>query len=85
MDKTGRTASFIAYDEATLAQLDPIAVHAMRAVPAPYAAAVDEAVEQLAQRAKVPPWVADPVKWRSLSRRERRALERHHKRETRRT
>lgn len=28
---------------------------------------------------RVPPWVRDPVKWASLSRRERRALERHHR------
>lgn len=29
----------------------------------------------------VPSWVADPVKWQSLSRAERRALERHHRRQ----
>lgn len=28
---------------------------------------------------KVPAWVTDPEKWQSLSRAERRALERHHR------
>lgn len=32
---------------------------------------------------KVPAWVNDPVKWRSLSRAERRQLERHHRKQTR--
>lgn len=32
----------------------------------------------------VPEWVADPARWQTLSRAERRALERHHRREMRR-
>lgn len=30
---------------------------------------------------RTPPWVTDVAKWRSLSRAERRALERHHRRQ----
>jgi len=32
----------------------------------------------------VPPWVTDVRKWQSLSRAERRALERHHRKQTKR-
>lgn len=53
--------------------------------PSAYVAAVGEAVEQLAERAKVPAWVLNPEKWQTLSRAERRATARHHEREQRRT
>jgi hypothetical protein len=51
--------------------------------PSAYVEAASEAVEQLAERSlpKVPTWVADAGKWQSLSRAERRALERHHRRQ----
>lgn len=67
-----------------LARDEPCADPANCDVHAPYVAAVDEAVEQLAERAKVPAWVLNPEKWQSLSRAERRATARHHEREQRR-
>lgn len=54
---------------------------AIRSLP-PLSAYVEQAeadVEHLAQRARVPDWVRDPAKWVTLSRAERRALERHHR------
>lgn len=33
--------------------------------------------------ARVPSWVKDPVKWQSMTRAERRAVERHHRRQQR--
>lgn len=76
-----RDLSFVALDEARA-----FAPHERAPLPIePYVAAVDEAVEQLADRAKVPAWVLNPDKWQALSRAERRATARHHEREQRRT
>jgi hypothetical protein len=33
--------------------------------------------------ARVPEWVKDPAKWRSMTRADRRAVERHHRKQTR--
>jgi hypothetical protein len=75
-----RDLSFVALDEARA-----FARHERTPLPIePYVAAVDEAVERLAERAKVPAWVLNPEKWQSLSRVERRATVRHHEREQRR-
>lgn len=58
------------------------------ALPAPplsvYVKQAEADVEHLAQRARVPDWVRDPAKWQTLSRSERRALQRHHEKEMRR-
>lgn len=45
--------------------------------------AVPAEVERAPQRARVPDWVADPVKWQALTRAERRQLERHHAKQAR--
>ena len=47
----------------------------------PYVEAAARAVEQLANRAKVPAWVANPEKWQSMTRAERRATERYHRKQ----
>jgi len=59
----------------------PLGHRAIGSLP-PLSAYVEQAeadVEHLAQRAQVPDWVRDPAKWQTLSRAERRALIRHHK------
>jgi len=52
--------------------------------PGPYeAASVASPSSETRQLPRTPAWVADPAKWATLSRAERRALERHHRKQTR--